>query len=254
MPRPAPCTPRQPWKEVYRKASAARQIYSLERLWYSAEVKHPRFSRQLLKLIQHLGNLYEVEQLAARYDFTGRRSMSIAEALEIKAELEEIDRLIKQLEEARENAQIGIIDLDALAKYTEPNTLDDLQALRQTIENYLHELAKQQGLENASGGYQLTPHAYRLFQGKLLERIFSELQASRTGRHQGPVEGDGAVELPQTKRYEFGDSLTQIDLPQSLINAMLRQESSCRFASVRMTSKSTVLGIRPSAPPWSSWT
>jgi uncharacterized protein with von Willebrand factor type A (vWA) domain len=61
-----------------------------------------------------------------------------------------------------------------------------------------------------------------MFQGKLLERIFSQLQASRTGRHAEPVVGEGAVELPRTKPYEFGDSLTQMDVPQTLINAMLR--------------------------------
>ena len=34
--------------------------------------------------------------------------------------------------------------------------------------------------------------------------------------------GEGAVELQQTKPYEFGDSITQMDIPASLINAMLR--------------------------------
>ena len=64
-------------------------------------------------------------------------------------------------------------------------------------------------MERAKRGYRLTPKAYRLFQGKLLERIFSELAASRTGRHQGPVVGEGAVELQHTKPYEFGDSVAK---------------------------------------------
>ena len=68
----------------------------------------------------------------------------------------------------------------------------------------------------------MTPKAYRLFQSRLLTEIFSELQASRSGRHQGPVVGDGAVEMQQTKPYEFGDSVTHMDIPASLINAMLR--------------------------------
>jgi uncharacterized protein with von Willebrand factor type A (vWA) domain len=36
------------------------------------------------------------------------------------------------------------------------------------------------------------------------------------------VQGEGAVELQQTKSYEFGDSISQMDIPQSFINAMLR--------------------------------
>jgi uncharacterized protein with von Willebrand factor type A (vWA) domain len=55
-----------------------------------------------------------------------------------------------------------------------------------------------------------------------LEQIFSHLQAARTGRHQGPILGEGAVELQQTKPYEFGDSVANMDIPQSLINAMIR--------------------------------
>ena len=64
-------------------------------------------------------------------------------------------------------------------------------------------------MEESAGSYQMTPKAYRLFQGKLLEKLFSELQPSRTGRHQGPVVGEGAVEIEATKSYEFGDSIAK---------------------------------------------
>ena len=86
----------------------------------------------------------------------------------------------------------------------------------------VRDLAEQQGLNKTARGYQLTPKAYRLFQGRLLDRIFSNLQASRTGRHAGPVVGEGIVELQQTRPYEFGDALSDMDIPGSLINAMLR--------------------------------
>jgi uncharacterized protein with von Willebrand factor type A (vWA) domain len=75
---------------------------------------------------------------------------------------------------------------------------------------------------DASGQWQMTPKAYRLFQSKILSTIFNELQASRTGRHQEAVLGEGATESPATKEYEFGDSVAHMDIPGSLINAMLR--------------------------------
>ncbi|MFO0913475.1 MAG: hypothetical protein U0795_11000 [Pirellulales bacterium] len=215
--------PPESLKESFQRAVASRQIYALERLWYQSPHEQSRFSRQLLKLIQRLGNQYELEQLLSKYDFTGRRALTVEQALEVKAELEEIDRLIQQLEEARKNAQIGLIDLDSLADFADEQSLENLRAIRQMVEDYLREQAARQGLEQGARGYQLTPHAMRLFQSKLLEKIFSQLQASRTGRHQGPVEGEGSVELPQTKDYEFGDSLTQLDIPQSLTNALLRE-------------------------------
>ena len=149
--------------------------------------------------------------------------MTIPKALEIKEELEEIDRLLKQLEEAAKTAQIGVIDMEALAEFAEPGDIEKLNELAEQIEQYLRDLAERQGLEKTAQGYQLTPKAYRLFQGRLLERIFSNLEASRTGRHQGPVVGEGAVEMQQTKPYEFGDSLANMDIPGSLVNAMVRQ-------------------------------
>ncbi|MCL4204198.1 MAG: VWA domain-containing protein [Pirellulaceae bacterium] len=216
-------TPPKPLRSKYDIAVREEQIYDFERLWYALDDERSPFARGLVLLMETLGDKYQVDELAARYEFTGRTSMTVPEALEVKAELDKIEALLKQLEQARETAQIAVIDLDALAEFTEPGDMERLQELQQMVENYLRELAERQGLTTEDGAFQLTPQAYKLFQGKLLERIFCNLQASRTGRHQGAVVGEGAVELQQTKPYEFGDSLTNMDIPQSMINAMLRE-------------------------------
>jgi uncharacterized protein with von Willebrand factor type A (vWA) domain len=215
-------TPPKRLRPRYEVAVREEQLYDFERLWYALEDERSTFGRGLLHLIERLGDKYQVDELAAGYEFSGRTGLTVAEALEVKAELEKIDQLLKQLEQARETAQIAIIDLSTMAEFTEPGDIERLQELQRMVENYLRDMAERQGLISENGAFQLTPQAYRLFQGKLLERIFSNLQASRTGRHQGPVVGEGAVELQQTKPYEFGDSLTNMDIPQSMINAMLR--------------------------------
>jgi len=210
-------------RDRFRRAVQQEQIYDLERLWYHVDDERSRFARQLVELIDRLGDKYQIDELAAKYEFTGRTPMTIPLALAIKEELETIDKLIKQLEEAARTAQIGVIDMQQLAEYAEPGDVERLNELGRQIEQYIRDLAEQQGLEKSAQGYQLTPKAYRLFQGRLLERIFSSLQAARTGRHQGPVIGEGCVELQQTKPYEFGDCLTDMDIPGSLVNAMIRQ-------------------------------
>ena len=210
------------FRDRFVRAVRDEQLYDLERLWYAAGDDRSPFARGLLPLMERLGEKYQVEELAAEYEFTGRTPLTVPEALEVKEELEKIDQLLKQLEQARETAQIAVIDMEALAEYAEPGDLERLQELQQMVEDYLRELAERQGLTKENGAYQLTPQAYKLFQGRLLERIFSELQPSRTGRHQGPILGEGAVEQQQTKPYEFGDSITHMDIPQSMINAMLR--------------------------------
>ncbi|MCA9125390.1 MAG: hypothetical protein KDB11_34725, partial [Planctomycetales bacterium] len=145
-------------------------------------------------MMERLGEKYEVEELAAKYTFTGRESMTVPQALAIKEELEKIDELLKQLEEASKNAQIGVIDMDLLSEFAEPGDMEQLGQLRQMIEDYMREMAERQGIERDGAGFRLTPKAYRLFQSKLLEKIFANLQASRTGRHQGPIVGEGSVE------------------------------------------------------------
>lgn len=199
------------------------QLYDLERVWYGLDNERSPFARELVQLIEQLSRKYEVDQLVAKYTFTGRQAMTVDEAIEVKEELEKIDELLEQLKQARENAQIGIIDMEQLSEYADPGEMEELMKLQRQVEQYLREQAEQQGLTNQAGHVHLTPQAYKIFQGKLLERIFSNLQASRSGRHQGPIEGEGAVELQSTKDYEFGDSLTNMDIPQTLINAMLRQ-------------------------------
>jgi uncharacterized protein with von Willebrand factor type A (vWA) domain len=209
-------------KERFRRAFKEEQLYELERVWYRAEDERGQFARQLVQLVDRLGEKYQVDELAAKYQFTGRTVLTIPRALEVKEELETIDRLLRQLEEAAKTARIGVIDLSELAEFAEPGDVEKLSEFARQIEQYLRDLAERQGLENTAQGYQLTPKAYRLFQGRLLQRIFSNLQASRTGRHLGPVVGEGAVEMQQTKTYEFGDSLANMDIPGSLVNAMIR--------------------------------
>jgi uncharacterized protein with von Willebrand factor type A (vWA) domain len=214
-------------RERFKRAVQEEQLRDLETLWYAVDDERSKFARQVVQLVETLGNKYQVDELAAKYKFTGGTSLTIPEALAVKEELEKIDELLKQIEEAKKNAQIGIIDLELLEQFTEPGDMEKLEELQRMVENYVREMAERQGLERDGGGkgFRLTPKAYRLFQGRLLERIFANLQASRSGRHQGPIMGEGAVELSQTKPYEFGDSLAHMDIPQSLINAMLRNEA-----------------------------
>jgi len=206
----------------FRRALIEEQLYDLERLWYAAGDERSPFARELVQLVHRLGDKYQIDELASKYAFTGRTEMSIPRALEIKEELETIDRLLKQLEEARKTARVAIIDLDELRQFVEQADVEQLKNLARQVEDYVREMAEHQGLERNAKGYQLTPKAYRLFQGRLLERIFSNLESSRTGRHHGPVVGEGAVELQQTKPYEFGDSIANMDIPGSMLNAMIR--------------------------------
>jgi len=224
-------------REEFTRAVREEQIRRLERLWYAQDDDQSRFGGQLAGLIDRLGEVYEIDELAAKWTFTGRERLTVEQALEVKRELEEIEQLLRDLEEAAKSAQLYRLNLEALGRYAEEGDLDDLARLREQVQEMIEQLANEQGLRRTGKGYELTPKALRTFQGRLLEQIFSSLEASRTGRHQVPVTGDGAVELVPTRPYEFGDSVAHMDIPGSLVNAMLRRAAAGAEGPLRLDAR-----------------
>ncbi len=212
---------------AYSAAMKNEQLHELERIYYKV-ADGSEFASDLIRSIERLGEKYQVEELASKYEFTGRESMTVPEALEIKAELEMIDKLLEQLKEAAKNAQLAIIDMSELSEFAEPGQMDALAAMQQQIEDYIKEQAAAQGLEHSREGYKLGPQSFKIFQGKLLQEIFSTLQASRSGRHDAVATDDGVVEMARTRQYAFGDSVTHMDIPQSFVNGIIRQGTAGR--------------------------
>ena len=216
-------TPPEKLAEKYHKAVKQEQLYDLESLYFKVGNDRDPFAVGLVLVVGLLGEKYLVEEMAGKHEFTGRTKMDVPKALDVKEELDTIDELLKQIEQAKKTAQLAIIDMEELEKFAEAADIDALKALQQQVEDYIRDQAEKQGLEgDSSGKYRLTPKAMRLFQSKVLTQIFSQLQASRTGRHPDAVVGEGAVESPKTKPYEFGDSVSQMDIPASIVNALLR--------------------------------
>ena len=242
--------PPKPLADRFKRAVAEEQLRELERLWYHTADDRDHFARQLMRLVARLGDKYQVNELAAKYAFTGRTPMTVPKGWKSRKSWKRSIGCWRSLEEAAKTAQIGIIDLEQLSQFTDPQEVERLETLQRRVEELMRQIAEQQGLERGKEGYRLTPKAYRLFQGRLLERIFSQLEASRSGRHQGPVVGEGAVELQQTKAYEFGDSVANMDLAGSFTNALVRGGPACRSDSSRKTSKSIARAIRQNAPRW----
>lgn len=212
----------KPFGPEYRRAVDQEQLYDLELLAYKINDDTNPLVQHIYGVMARLEDKYQVEELAANYQFIGHQSMTVPEAIEIKEELEKIDELLRQLDEAEVTAQIGVLDMEQLGEFMDDETMHSLEEMQRAIENYVRDAAERQGLSRENGRYRLTPQAMRIFQGKLLAKIFNHLNAARSGRHDGNIVGEGAVELQITKAYEFGDSLTHIDIPQTFINAMIR--------------------------------
>ena len=104
-------------------------VLSLKKLWNSSSLS----DAVIKSWLESEREKYEIEELVSKYQFQGHTGLTVEQALAVKQELEQIDELLKQLEEAREPAQIAVIDMEALSEFTEPDDLAQLEALRQMV-------------------------------------------------------------------------------------------------------------------------
>ncbi|MBY0231395.1 MAG: hypothetical protein K2W96_19090, partial [Gemmataceae bacterium] len=118
--------PPEKLRKAYDEAVREEQLADLERLWYRAGDERGEFAKALLRLGERLGDKYQIDELASKYDFTGREGMTVPQALEIKKELDSIEKLLEQIEEAMKTAQIALIDLDELSRFAEPEDVRNL--------------------------------------------------------------------------------------------------------------------------------
>lgn len=89
----------------------------------------------------------------------------------------------------------------------------------------LVELIQKQGLieEDGEGRWQVTPKGMRRVQEKALTSLFQTFNRDAIGKHETPQKGEGTVRLEDSKPYVYGDSLANLDLHETLKNAITRQ-------------------------------
>jgi uncharacterized protein with von Willebrand factor type A (vWA) domain len=75
-------------------------------------------------------------------------------------------------------------------------------------------------VERTPAGFQMTPKGERRIRQDSLNEIFTTLQAGGTGDHRTPVAGKGGERLSETRPYQFGDNLTDLDPLTSMSNAL----------------------------------
>lgn len=202
-----------------------RQIHGLERLWYLLEDESP-LKRKMPALVEAVVTLDRVEGLRDGWPFHGQRVPNVEEALELRDELEAIDRLLEQLEEALKNAKPAIVDLDELRDFVEETDLSEFAEVRRRAEELLKQAAEQEGMVQDEEGWSLGPNAMRQYQKTLLASVFDSMQGGRHGRHEPVDHDDGAHELPSTRPWAFGDPSSGLDLPASILNCVAREAAS----------------------------
>ncbi len=151
------------------------------------------------------------------YRFYGDEQVNLSQALDILQQLQDIEALDHQLEQARFSGQTGDVDpelAERLLGETALDSLNDIGRLRQTLE--------EAGLvEHRDGELKLTGRAARAIGQRALADIFADLKTRSSGSHTVQKRGPGVEQSPDTKDYEFGDPF-HLDLRQTVMNAVGR--------------------------------
>lgn len=170
------------------------------------------------------GRLLPIEQFQYHERFTGQESLDTARARRLYERFEAIDKLEADLREALDNGDLLRIDAEQVREFLGRELGDAFDEKREELLGRFNEALEQTGMVDTEDGlYKLTPAAARKLGTAFLQEVFALLKSDGLGKHTAAFTGQGQVESVRTRPYEFGDSLAHLDLPSSLINALIRE-------------------------------
>ena len=87
------------------------------------------------------------------------------------------------------------------------------------------DLIQKEGLieQDEGGQWRVSPKGVRRIQQNALMDLFQTFQRDALGKHDTPQKGEGTVRLEDSKPYVYGDSLANLNLHETLKNALVRQ-------------------------------
>ncbi len=89
----------------------------------------------------------------------------------------------------------------------------------------LVELIEKEGLieKDDEGKFRVSPKGMRRIQQSALTNLFQTFQRDAIGKHETPQKGEGAIRHEDSKPYVYGDSLSNLNLHETMRNALARQ-------------------------------
>ncbi len=172
---------------------------------------------EMMQLSAMMNQLFPPDDLANRYPFMGEDPLSYDEAMELMGQLQDMDELERQIQQAMQRGNIQDLDPDTMENLVDEESrrsLEQLQRLAKMLEEAGYVTRKGDRLE-------LTPKGIRKIGQKAMRDVFSQLKRDRLGSHQLYLRGAGGEHTGETKTYEFGDNF-DIHLERTVRNALLR--------------------------------
>jgi Ca-activated chloride channel family protein len=126
--------------------------------------------------------------------------------------------------------QASLGSLDALMEFVlayGDRALEALDQMRMEMDDehreWLEGLMDEGLLEQVGARWKLTPRAINRMQRKALMEIFRGMRPSSADGHESTQIGPGGERIDGTRRYTYGDPISEIDLSETLRNAITRR-------------------------------
>ena len=176
----------------------------------------PGLQSAMNELADTLGQLIPIE--GYQHDLSGDDPLTLAEALGLMDEMNQLSDLEDVVRSARDQGDLGALDPQQVERLAGPKARQSLEELQK-----MSELLEEAGLIRKDGDrYELTPRGIRKIGQRSLEEIFSTLKRDAFGKHRADSRGRGGDPTDELKTYEFGDPFL-LDLPGTVRNAVFRE-------------------------------
>ncbi len=174
----------------------------------------PELESELAKLAKEMAFL---NPEGKGYQFKGNEEIDLQSAMQLMADMQEMDDLEKQIQQAQFNGEVDSIDPDKLEELLGEDARHELEE----IEKLLKTLEEAGYVRRDGDMWELTPRGTRKLGQKALGEIYSRLKKQNLGNHALPEEGRFGERLEDTKAYEFGDPFN-LHMSRTIRNALDR--------------------------------
>ncbi|MDZ7670038.1 MAG: VWA domain-containing protein [Gammaproteobacteria bacterium] len=176
----------------------------------------PGLQSELAKLAKEMDFL---NPQGGRYSFSGDEPIDLQGAMDLMGDMQELDELISQVQDAERAGDLGGIDRDLLEDLLGEDAAEDLDKL-----NELLQALEEAGYIRSTDGnrWELTPRGSRMIGQKALGEIYERLKRQHLGNHAIPEEGRFGERIEDTKPYEYGDPF-HLHMPKTIRNALDRE-------------------------------
>jgi uncharacterized protein with von Willebrand factor type A (vWA) domain len=175
-------------------------------------------SDQLSELASLLNQISPQANSSRQYPFHGDEPVSLLEAMHLMEQLQELDSLERQLQQARDLSSLDQLDPEKIRELLgdeAAQALEQLKALQKMLEEAGY--ITQRGNE-----LDLTSKGMRRIGQKALTDIFHHLKRDSFGKHPTNYRGPGGERVDESKPYEFGDPFS-LDMHKTLMNSVVRE-------------------------------